>query len=69
MRLFCRTEKWKPLISDRERKVQWIVVLRRTDSERKYDERNFTGTINRFFSGPGHFIRLQLSSPKGLYAY
>ena len=35
---------------DRERKVQWIVVLRRTDSEGKYGERNF-----RFFSGPGHF--------------
>ena len=36
MRLFCPTEKQKPLISDRKRKVQWIVVLRRTDSEGKY---------------------------------
>ena len=36
---------------DRERKVQWIVVLRRTDSEGKYSERNF-----RFSSGPGHLI-------------
>ena len=57
MRLFCRTEKSKPLISDRERKVQWFIVLRRTDSEGKHDERNFSGTINHFFSDSGHFIR------------
>ena len=54
MRLFCRTEKWKPLISDRERKVQWIVVLRRTDLVRGISVDFFFSEFP-FFSGPGHF--------------
>ena len=39
---------------DRERKVQWIVVLRRTDLVRGISVDFFFSEFP-FFSGPGHF--------------
>lgn len=67
MRLFCRTEKWKPLISDRERKVQWIVVLRRTDLVRGVSVDFFS--VNFRFSVVQDISLARLTSLKGLYAF
>ena len=67
MRLFCRTEKWKPLISDRERKAQWIVVLRRTYSVRGISVDFFS--VNFRFSVVQDISLARLTSLKGLYAF